>query len=163
MIQMFTSDKCTLHRLMLTPFVKLYQHSNRIYPVYIWFYFPQHTMLFYSSLSLTYTILIHLSNPWNEFTRYTWIQYIWFYLSHFIDDTKNFWNCINDKSCPINVTKSHSTLCACANATCAKIICKGIFKTSQLKINCTIEVHTEETQECLNYLVVNKLNGKGKY
>lgn len=84
-------------------------------------------------------------------------------LSHFIDDTKNFWNCINDKSCPINVTKSHSTLCACANATCAKIICKGIFKTSQLKINCTIEVHTEETQECLNYLVVNKLNGKGKY
>lgn len=149
---------------MVTPFLKLYQHSNRIYPVYIWVFFHNIQCYFsYSSLSLTYTILIHLSNPWNEFTRYTWIQYLWFYLSHFIDDTINFWNCINDKSCPINVTKTHSTLCACANATCAKIKCKGIFKTSQLKINCTIEVHTEETLECLNYLVVNKLNGKWKY
>lgn len=66
--------------------------------------------------------------------------------------------CINNNTCPINVTKQHSYVCLCTSGICAKIRCRGTYRITPLKIKCKIETETKEAMNCLSYPVIEQLS-----
>lgn len=71
--------------------------------------------------------------------------------------------CINNNTCPLNVTKQHSYVCLCTSGVCAKIRCRGTYTTTPLKIKCKIETQPKDALDCLSYPVIEQLSGKATY
>lgn len=73
----------------------------------------------------------------------------------------DLWDCLQMKTCSVNVTKSKNNTCLCTRKLCAKSRCSVLQKDcNQLTVTCKMDTVPAHHDNCLNSSVTDELTGK---